>query len=90
MAKPDFTLKIDRRRLLATGLVVATAAIALRADRVDAALADTAQLPALTPEARPLNDCAATARRLWKSPGETNFAGRQSCPSCRLPQSYAG
>src|SRR5690349_7546322 len=64
MAKPDFTLKIDRRRLLATGAVVATAAIALRADRVDAALADTAQLPALTPEVPPLNVCAATARRL--------------------------
>ena len=55
MAEPDFTLKIDRRRLLATGAVVATAAIALRADRVDAALADTAQLPALTPEVPPLN-----------------------------------
>jgi hypothetical protein len=40
------------------------AAIALRADRVDAALADTVELPALTPEVPPLNVCAATARRL--------------------------
>jgi hypothetical protein len=41
-----------------------TAAIALRADRVDVALADTVQLSALTPEVPPLNVCAATARRL--------------------------
>ena len=42
---------------------MATAAIALRADRVEA-LADTVQIPALTPEVPPLNVCAATARRL--------------------------
>jgi hypothetical protein len=64
MARRDFPLSIDRRRLLATGAAVATAAIAMRADRVDAALADTVQLPALTPEVPPLNVCAATARRL--------------------------
>jgi hypothetical protein len=63
MARPDFPLNIDRRRLLAAGAAVATAAIALRADRVDAALADTVQIPALTPEVPPLNVCAATARR---------------------------
>jgi hypothetical protein len=50
--------------LLAIGSAVATAAIALRADPVGAALADTVQLPALTPEVAPLNVCAATARRL--------------------------
>ena len=33
-------------------------------NRADAALADTVQLPALTPEVPPLNFCAATARRL--------------------------
>jgi hypothetical protein len=64
MARRDFPLNIDRRRLLATGAAVATAAIALRADRVDSALADTVQLPALTPEVPLLNVCAATARRL--------------------------
>jgi len=64
MARRDFPLNIDRRRLLTTGAAVATAAIALRADRVDAALADTVQLPALTPEVPPLNVCPATARRL--------------------------
>ena len=53
MARRDFPLNIDRRRLLAAGAAVATAAIALRADRVDAALADTAQLPALTTEVPP-------------------------------------
>jgi hypothetical protein len=64
MAEADFPLNIDRRRLLATAAAVATAAIALRADRVDAALADTVQRPALTPEVPPLNVCASTARRL--------------------------
>ena len=64
MARRDCPLIIDRRRLLSTGAAVATAAIALRADRVDAALADTVQLPALTPEVPPLNVCAATARGL--------------------------
>jgi hypothetical protein len=64
MARRDFPLNIDRRRLLATGAAVATAAIALRADRVDVALADTVQVSALTPEVPPLNVCAATARRL--------------------------
>ena len=53
MARPDFPLSMDRRRLLTTGAAVATAAIALRADRVDPALADTAQLPALTTEVPP-------------------------------------
>jgi hypothetical protein len=64
MARRDFPLSINRRRLLATGAAAATAAISLRADRVDAALADTVQLPALTPEVPPLTVCAATARRL--------------------------
>jgi hypothetical protein len=66
MARPDFPLNIDRRRLLATGAAAATAAIALRADRVDVGLADTVRLPALTPEVPPLNVCAATARRLME------------------------
>jgi hypothetical protein len=64
MAKTDFPLSMDRRRLLATGAAVAAAAISLRAGRVDAALADTVQLRALTPEVPPLNVCPATARRL--------------------------
>ena len=64
MARRDSPLNIDRRRLLAAGAAVATAAIAPGAGSVGAALADTVQLPALTPEAPPLNVCAATARRL--------------------------
>ena len=64
MARRDFPLNINRRRLLATGAAAATAAIAPGAGSVEAALADTVQLPALTPEVPPLNVCAATARRL--------------------------
>jgi hypothetical protein len=66
MAEADFRLNLDRRRLLATGAAVVTAAITLRADRVEAALADTVQLPALTTEVPPSNVCAATARRLME------------------------
>jgi hypothetical protein len=90
MARRDFPLNIDRRRLLAAGAAVATAAIALRADRVDAALADTAQLPALTTEVPPRMFAPPRLGYFSKSPGETNFAGEQSCPFCRLQNSYAG
>ena len=80
MARRDFPLNIDRRRLLATGAAVATAAIALRADRVDAALADTVQLPALTPEVPPLNVCAATARRLIEIARRNELRGEANLP----------
>jgi hypothetical protein len=64
MAKTDFPLTIDRRRLLATGAAAATAAIAPGAGSVEAALANAAQPASLPAEAPPLNVCAATARRL--------------------------
>jgi hypothetical protein len=89
MARRDFPLNIDRRRLLATGAAVATAAIALRADRVDAALADTVQLPALTPEVPPLNVCAAAARRLIEIARRNNFAAKQICLCFRFRRNCA-
>jgi hypothetical protein len=64
MARPDFPLNIDRRRLLATGAAAATAAIALGAGSVKVALANAAQPASLPAEAPALNVCAATARRL--------------------------
>jgi hypothetical protein len=64
MARRDFPLNIDRRRLLATGAAVVTAAIVPRAESVKAALANAAQPASLPAEAPALNVCAATARRL--------------------------
>jgi hypothetical protein len=86
MARPDFPLNIDRRRLLATGVAVATAAIALRADRVDAALADTVQLPALTPEVPPLNVCAATAQRLLEIARRNEIRREANLPLLSIPK----
>ena len=63
MAKPDFPLNIDRRRLLATGAAAATAAIAPGAGSVKAACANAAQPASLPAEAPALNMCAAMARR---------------------------
>jgi hypothetical protein len=80
MARPDFPLNIDRRRLLVTGVAVATAALPLRADRVEAALADTVQLPALTPGVPPLNVCAATARRLLEIARRNEIRREASLP----------
>jgi hypothetical protein len=64
MAEPDFPLNIDRRRLLATGAAVVTAAIVPRAESAKAARANAAQPASLPAEAPALNVCAATARRL--------------------------
>jgi hypothetical protein len=67
MAKPDFPLNIDRRRLLATGAAVAvtvTGSILPSVKLADAAAADVLQSSPLTPKTEPANFCAATARRL--------------------------
>jgi len=64
MARRDFQLSINRRRLLATGAAMATAAIAPGAGSVKAAFANAAQPASLPAEAPALNVCAATARRL--------------------------
>jgi hypothetical protein len=66
MAKPDFPLNIDRRRLLATGAAAATAAIAPGAGSVKAAFANAAQPATLPAETPALKLCAATARRLME------------------------
>jgi hypothetical protein len=80
MARRDFPLNIDRRRLLATGAAVATAAIALRADRVDAALANAAQ-PALPPAETPaIKVFAASARRLREIAGRNEIRRQAGLP----------
>jgi hypothetical protein len=66
MAKPDFPLNIDRRRLLASAAaaVTATGSILPGVKLADAAAADVLQSPPLTRKAERTNFCAATARRL--------------------------
>jgi hypothetical protein len=79
MADPDFPLNIDRRRLLATGAAVATAAIVPNAELPEAALANAAQ-PALLPAETPaLKVFAASARRL-REIARRNEIRRQSGP----------
>jgi hypothetical protein len=66
MARRDFPLSINRRRLLATGAAMATAAIAPGAGSVKAALANATQRETLPAETPALKLCAATARRLME------------------------
>ena len=65
MARPDFPLNIDRRRLLTSAAATVTATGILPGVKLaDAAAADVIQCSPLTLEAQPRNFCAATARRL--------------------------
>jgi hypothetical protein len=65
MARRDFPLNIDRRRLLTSAAVTATG-ILPGVKLADAAAADVLQSLPLTPKAEPRNFCAATARRLME------------------------
>ena len=63
MARPDFPLSINRRRLMAAAAATVTATGVVPGVKLaDAAAADV--LEPLTPKAEPRNFCAATARRL--------------------------
>ena len=65
MARPDFPLNIDRRRLLTSAAAVTATGIVPGVKRADAAASPGFfQSSQLTPEAEPPNFCAATARRL--------------------------
>jgi hypothetical protein len=64
MAKTDFPLTIDRRRLLASAAAVTATGILPGVKLADAAAADVPQSSALTHQAEPTNLSAATARRL--------------------------
>ena len=64
MAKTDFPLTIDRRRLLASAAAVTATGILPGVKLADAAAADVPQSSALTHQAEPTKLSAATARRL--------------------------
>ena len=83
MARPDFPLNIDRRRLLASAAEVTVTGILPGVNRADAdaAAADVTE---------PANFAPPRLGDFSKSPAETSFAGRQSCLFCRLQKSYAG
>ena len=68
MARPDFPLNIDRRRLMtAAAAVTVTGSISPGVKLADAAAPpDLFQSPPLTLEVEPGNFCAATARRLME------------------------
>ena len=64
MAKTDFPLNIDRRRLLTSTAAVTATGIMPGVKRADAAGPDFFQSSQMTSEAAPANVSAATARRL--------------------------
>jgi len=65
MARLDFPLNIDRRRLMTAAAAVTASGVLPGVKRADAAAApDLFQSPSLTLEVEPGNFCAATARRL--------------------------
>jgi hypothetical protein len=65
MARRDFPLSINRRRLMtAAAALTATGSILPGVKLADAAAADVLQSPPLAHQAEPTNLCAATARRL--------------------------
>jgi hypothetical protein len=66
MARSDFPLSMDRRRLLATGAAVVTGAIVPRAGCAKTALTNATKPATLPAETPALKLCAATARRLME------------------------
>jgi hypothetical protein len=65
MARSDFPLSINRRRLLTAAAAIVTATgIFPDVKPADAAAADVLRSSPLTPKTEPANFCAATARRL--------------------------
>jgi hypothetical protein len=65
MAKADFPLSINRRRLLTSAALTATGVLP-GVKLADAAAADVLRSSPLTRKAEPRNFCAATARRLME------------------------
>jgi nitrous oxide reductase len=80
MARRDFPLNINRRRLLATGAAAATAAIAPGAGGVETALANAAQPASLPAEAPPPQRVRLAG--FWTSPAGMKFGGRRAFRCC--------
>ena len=82
MARRDFPLNINRRRLLATGAAAATAAIAPGAGGVEAALANAAQPASLPAEHHPSTCAPLRLAGFWTSPAGMKFGGRRAFRCC--------
>ncbi len=64
MARQEFPFTIDRRRLLAAAAAIPAASIVPIGKPADTPAAAPVRSSAMTPEAEPVNFCAAMARRL--------------------------
>lgn len=80
MAKQEFALDMDRRRLLASVAAVAAASAVPSVERVDVAAPGLSQASPLTPKAAPTNFSAATARRLAAIARRNEIRGEANLP----------
>jgi hypothetical protein len=83
MAKSDFPLRIDRRRLLASALAATSAYIV---PGVKLAAADVIQSSPLTLEPEPANFCPATARRLLEIARRNELRQKANLPLLSIPK----
>jgi hypothetical protein len=82
MARRDFPLNINRRRLLATGAAAATAAIAPGAGGVEAALAMRLNRHHCPPRHHPSTCAPLRLAGFWTSPAGMKFGGRRAFRCC--------
>jgi len=87
MARPDFPLSINRRRLLTSAAATVTATGILPGVKLaDAAAADVRQSSQLTLKAEPPNFCAATARRLLEIECRNEIGREANMPLLSIPK----
>jgi hypothetical protein len=87
MARPDFPLSINRRRLLISAAAAVTATGVLPGFVcADAAAPDFSQSSELTPEAQSANFCAATARRLAEIARRNEIRREANLPLLSIPK----
>jgi hypothetical protein len=86
MARPDFPLGINRRRMLASAAAVTTTSVLPGVKRADAAAPDFFQSSPLTLEARLRNFSAATARRLAEIARRNEIRREAHLPLLSVPK----
>jgi hypothetical protein len=86
MARPDFPLSIDRRRLLASATAVTASGIVPSARPAKSAARPFVQLPQVTSEAGPANVSAATAGRLLEITRRNELRREANLPLLSIAQ----
>jgi hypothetical protein len=86
VAKSDFPLRIDRRRLLVSAVAATSASIVPGIKRVHAAAPDFSQSSQPTHQAEPSNFCPATARRLLEIAGRNEIRREANLPLLSIPK----